>query len=271
MKDGKEIFDLNNRVVLVTGGSGGLGRGFCETLAAFGADVALTADKNVDGARETAEIVKSLGQRAVAIQADVSSPEDVKRMIRETMDELGRIDILVNNAAINSGPAKIADMQIEDWDKVLKVNLRGAFLCTRAVLPHMLSQGSGNIINIASVKGLRTFREIGEEMPIPNYSVSKAGMIMLTKETAAEYARDGIRANCIAPGWHRGTQLSDRWRAGSWEKEKYKRYEDSILRATAMGRRGEPDELKGLIVFLASEASSYITGQVLTSDGGICV
>lgn len=271
MKEGKEIFDLKDRVVLVTGGSGGLGRGFCEILATFGADVALTADKNVKGAQETAEIVRSLGRKAVAIQADVSSPEDVERMIQETIDEFGRIDILVNNAAINSGPSKIADMRIEDWDKVLMVNLRGAFLCTRAVLPLMLSQGSGNIINIASVKGLRAFREIGEEMPIPNYSVSKAGMIMLTKETAVQYAREGIRANCIAPGWHRGTQLSDRWRAGSWDKKKYESYEGGILRATAMGRRGEPDELKGLIVFLASDASSYITGQVLTSDGGICV
>jgi NAD(P)-dependent dehydrogenase (short-subunit alcohol dehydrogenase family) len=268
---GENIFDLSGKVALVTGGSGGLGRLFCETLAEFGADISLTADKNVEGAKETAGLVKGFGRRSLAIRADVGNADDVERMVSETVATLGRIDILVNNAAINSGSAKIADMRIEDWDRVLAVNLRGAFLCTRAALPSMIKQGKGNIINIASIKGSRTFREVGEEMPIPNYSVSKAGMIMLTMETAVEYAREGIRANCIAPGWHLGTQLSNRWREGFWKQEQYRRYEEGILRVVAMGRRGDASELKGLIVYLASDASSYMTGQVLNSDGGACI
>lgn len=201
----------------------------------------------------------------------MSNPNDVERMVNATVDTFGRIDILVNNAGINSGPAKIADMRIEDWDRVLAVNLRGPFLCTRAVLPLMVKQGKGNIINIASIKGLRALREVGEEMPIANYSVAKAGMIMLTRETAVQYAREGIRANCIAPGWHLGTQLSNRWRETAGQGEQRKKYEEAIARITAMGRRGEASELRGLVVYLASDASSFMTGQVLVSDGGICV
>ncbi|MBI5444269.1 MAG: glucose 1-dehydrogenase [Deltaproteobacteria bacterium] len=267
----RELFDLSGRVALVTGGSGGLGRVFCESLAEAGADVCLTWQSDAEGAEETAARVRRCGRRALAVRGDVSDPADVERVVAETTAAFGRIDVLVNNAGINVQPAKIADMPIEDWDRVLGVNLRGVFLCTRAVLPAMVKQARGNIINIASVLGLRPFLEIGEVMPNFPYGVAKAGVIRLTKELAAQYSLQGIRANCIAPGWHRGTRLSAGWRQTAWGEEERRKYEEGIVRITAMGRRGEQEELKGLLVYLASDASSYMTGQVLVSDGGICL
>jgi NAD(P)-dependent dehydrogenase (short-subunit alcohol dehydrogenase family) len=270
MKEGKNIFDLSGKVAVVTGGGSGLGRLFCETLAEFGANISL-CDVDEKGAKETADLVKGLRQQSLPIKADVNNPDDVQHVVDETVAKLGSIDILVNNAGINAKPAKIADMPIGDWDRVLGIDLRGVFLCTRAVLPVMVKQRKGNIINIASVLGIRAFLEVGEIMPIVHYSVAKAGVISLTKETAVEYARDGIRANCIAPGWHRGTRLSSQWRETAWEQEHRRKYEEMIARITPMGRRGELSELKGLVVYLASDASSFMTGQVLVSDGGICV
>jgi len=266
----KNIFDLSGKVAIITGGGSGLGRLFCEALAEFGADISL-CDIDEKGAKETSELVENFGRQSLPIRADVNNPDDVKRMIDETVAKFGHIDILVNNAGINAKPAKIAEMPIEDWDRVLGVDLRGVFLCTRAVLPVMVKQKKGSIINIASVLGIRAFFEVGDIMPIAHYSVAKAGVISLTKETAVEYARDGIRANCIAPGWHRGTRLSSRWRETAWQEDQRKKYEEMIARITPMGRRGEPNELKGLIVYLASDASSFMTGQVLVSDGGLCV
>jgi len=270
MKEGTNIFDLSGKVALVTGGSSGLGRVFCEALAEFGADVSLTYNVDEKGARETAELIKNLGRQSLVIKANVNNPDVVQHMVDETVAKLGSIDILVNNAGINAKPAKIAEMAIEDWDKVLSIDLRGVFLCTRAVLPVMVKQKRGSIINIASIKGIRAFFELTEILPLAHYSAAKAGVISLTKETAVEYSRDGIRVNCIAPGWHRGTRLSRQWREEAWQEEQRQKYEDAISRITPMGRRGEISELKGLVVYLASDASSFMTGQVLASDGGIC-
>jgi NAD(P)-dependent dehydrogenase (short-subunit alcohol dehydrogenase family) len=270
MKQGKGIFDLNGKVALVTGGGSGLGRLFCEALAEFWANISL-CDVDEKGAKETVDLIKRLRRQSLAIKADVNNPDDVQHLVDETVAKLGSIDILVNNAGINAKPAKIAEVPIDDWDRVLEIDLRGVFLCTRAVLPVMVKQRRGSIIIIASVLGIRAFFEVGEIMPIVHYSVAKAGAISLTKETAVEYARDGIRANCIAPGWHRGTRLSSQWREPAWQEEDRRKYEEMIARITPMGRRGEPSELKGLIVYLASDASSFMTGQVLVSDGGLCV
>ncbi len=264
------IFDLSGKVAIVTGGGSGLGRLFCEALAEFGASISL-CDIDEEGAKGTADIVKKIGQNSLPIKADVNNPVDVQQMVDETVKKYGRIDILVNNAGINARPAKIAEIPIEDWDRVLGIDLRGVFLCTRAVIPVMVKQRKGSIINIASILGIRAIFEVGKIMPIAHYSVAKAGVISLTKETAIEYARDGIRANCIAPGWHRGTRLSSQWRESAWKDEQRKNYEETIARITPIGRRGEPSELKGLIIYLASDASSFMTGQVLVSDGGICV
>lgn len=247
-----------------------MGRLFCETLAEFGADVALM-DMDVGGAEATADLVRSHGCGALAVEGDVNDPADVARMVEETDARFGRIDVLVNNAGINVRPARIADTPIEDWDRAIGVNLRGVFLCTRACLPVMVREGSGNVINIASILGVRPFPEVGALMPNFPYGVSKAGVIRLTREIAAQYATEGVRANCIAPGWHRGTQLSARWRQTSWGAEEHRSYEEAIARITPMARRGDPSELKGLLVYLASDASSFMTGQVLISDGGTCL
>lgn len=264
------MFSLSGKVALVTGGGDGLGRVFCEALAEFGAAVSVM-DLNRQGALETAEIVRVQGGQALAVEGDVSDPGDVDRMVEATAAHFGAVDILVNNAGINVAPARIAQTSIEDWDRVFGVNLRGVFLCTRACLPLMLSQGKGNVINVASILGVRPFPEIAGASPSFPYAVAKAGVIRLTKEIAAEYAGEGIRANCIAPGWHEGTRLSERWRGDSPAAEERQRYEEGIVKAVPMSRRGDPSELKGLVVYLASDASSFMTGQVLISDGGLCL
>jgi NAD(P)-dependent dehydrogenase (short-subunit alcohol dehydrogenase family) len=269
MEKKRGMFDLSGRVVLVTGGASGLGRVFCEVLAEFGADVAL-ADIDEAGARQTARFIEKLGRRSLAVKADVSQPDEVQHMVDETVAQLGTINILVNNAGITARANRIAEIPIEDWDRVIAVDLRGVFLCTRAVLPVLLKQGRGNIINIASVYGIRPLFEIGQTSPNAPYTAAKAGVISLTKETAIEYARDGIRVNCIAPGFHGGTRLG-RWIQAPGEEERRKRYEETIAKTTPMGRRGNPTELKGLIIYLASDASSFVTGQVFISDGGISI
>jgi len=269
MEQNRGIFNLSERVALITGGASGLGRVFCEALAEFGADIAIVDIDEVE-ARRTSELIEKLGRRSLAIKADVSQPYDVQHMVDEVTAQLGTIDILVNNAGITARANRIADIPIEDWDRVIAVNLKGVFLCTRAVLPIMIKQKKGCIINIASVYGIRPLFEMTEINPNAHYSAAKAGVISLTKETALEYARDGIRVNCIAPGFHGGTKLG-RWIQAAGEEERRKRFEETIAKATPMGRRGNPIELKGLIVYLASDASSFVTGQVFISDGGISI
>ena len=268
-KKKEDPFQLFGKVALVTGGASGLGKVFCETLAEHGADIAL-ADIDEMAARETARKINEIGQKSVVVKTDVSHPEEVQHMVDETVAQLGTIDILINNAGITTRGARIAQMPVEDWDRVLNIDLRGVFLCTRAVLPVMLKQGRGNIINIASVYGIRPFFEVAQISPNAHYAVAKAGVISLTKETALEYARDGIRVNCVAPGWYQGTNLAS-WMQAAVEKERSEQYLDTILRITPMGRKGDPAELKGLVVYLASEASSFVTGQVFISDGGVSI
>ena len=260
----KGIFDLSGKVALVTGGGSGLGRVFCQVLAEFGADVAC-ADINREWAEETVALMEKFGHRTLAIVADVSKPEEVQSMIAATVAELGSLDILVNNAGISAKPARVHEVEIEDWDKVIAINLRGVFLCTRAALPVMIRQQRGCIINISSVLGL-----VGLDPEIASYcsySAAKAGVGALTRQAAADYGRDGIRVNAIAPGWHRGTRLSARWRS-EWPAEREQRYYRLITERTPLGRQGDASELRGLIVYLASDASSFITGQVFAQDGG---
>jgi NAD(P)-dependent dehydrogenase (short-subunit alcohol dehydrogenase family) len=260
----KGIFDLSGKVALVTGGGMGLGRVFCQALAEFGADVAC-ADINREWAEETAALIEKFGHRTFVTVADVSKPDEVQSMIAATVAELGRLDILVNNAGITTKSAKFHEMPIEDWDRLMAVNLRGVFLCMRAALPVMLRQQRGCIINISSLLGL-----VGLDPEIAsygNYGAAKAGVIALTRQAAADYGRDGIRVNAIAPGWHKGTRISASWRS-EWPAEREQRYHQLITERTPLGRRGEADELKGLIVYLASDASSFVTGQVFVQDGG---
>lgn len=263
----RSIFDVSGRVALVTGGGSGFGRVFCETMAEFGADVAC-CDINKEWAQETAKVISKFGHRALVIEADVSKPDEVQHMINKTVAQLGTIDILFNNAGISTNPAKIHEILIEDWERVIAINLLGVFLCMRAVLPVMIKQKRGSIINISSVVGIKATDP--ETFPHANYAASKAGVISLTKQGAIEYAKDGIRVNCIALGFHEGTRLGAEWRA-SLPKEKLRARDEWIIKSTPMGRKGVPHEIKGLAIYLASDASSFVTGQIFIQDGGITI
>ena len=267
----KGLFDLSDKVAVVTGGGGRLGRAFCEAMAEYGADVVVSYNSNEDAAQEVAGLVKKFGRRSLAVKADVSNPDDVTHLIAHVVKELGRVDILFNNAGVTMKPAKTHQVSIEEWDKVLTVDLRGAFLCMRAVLPIMMSQGKGNIINVSSSHALQAANP--EILPRPAYTAAKAGLISLTREVAIEYVKNGIRVNCIVPGYH-GAGLYGRTlreveaTKGSQEKERMERLDERLISCIPMGRKGEPDELKGLAVYLASDASSFVTGQIFIQDGG---
>ena len=263
------MFDLSGKVALITGGAVGLGKAFGEVLAQFGADIAIV-DVDEAAARETAGLIEKMGRRSLAVKADVTLPDQVERAVQETIARLGTIDILINNAGVTAKGMRIHEMPLEDFDRVINIDLRGVFICTKAVLPVMLKQGKGNIINIASSYALRPFFNICELKPNAPYVTAKTAVVALTKETAVEYARDGIRANAVIPGWFGGTKLSVAWHGPEFEAFT-KRYDETVLRLTPMGRKGDPSELKGLLVYLASDASSFVTGQAFVVDGGITI
>jgi NAD(P)-dependent dehydrogenase (short-subunit alcohol dehydrogenase family) len=186
--------------------------------------------------------------------------------VAQTCAAFGTIDVLINNAGITTVPARLHELAVADWDRLMAINLRGTFLVTRAVLPVMLAARRGSIINLASIYGLGGFYP-GFPAGLASYAASKAAIIGLTRQCAVEYARDGIRINAIAPGYHGGTNLGHEARADA-SAEKIAQLEGAIHAAIPMGRRGRPDELEGLAVYLASDASSYVTGQVFAHDGG---
>jgi len=245
-----ELFDLTGKVALVTGASRGLGNAMALGLAKAGADV-VAAD--ILAPSETVGRIKELGGESVGVMVDVTKKSDIEDMVGKALEKFGSIDILVNNAGIlKMGPTE--DFGEEDWIKVISVNLRGQFLCSQAVGRQMIRQKSGNIINIASVAG-----QFGFPMAAA-YDCSKGGVILLTKALAAEWAKYNIRVNAIAPGVFE-TPMTE----GMLDTDEFRQ---TIRTNVPMGRSGKPEELAGAAVFLASEASSYITGAVLVVDGG---
>jgi NAD(P)-dependent dehydrogenase (short-subunit alcohol dehydrogenase family) len=261
----KELFNLEGRVALVTGAALGLGRSFAQTLAEAGADVVIV-DIDKDHLDETEGILKATGRKVLKVVGDVSNPRDVARMVGESVSNFGQLNIAVNNAGIITKPARFHEMPPEDWNKVISVNLTGVFLCMQKEIELMLKQGNGgSIINLSSVLGL-----VGLDpdlMPRVNYIASKHGVLGLTKQGAVEYAEHGIRVNAIAPSWFSGTSLSrDRNKVQTSEEQDVR--EKGIIALTPMKRRGRIDELQGLLLFLASDASTYATGQVFVCDGG---
>jgi NAD(P)-dependent dehydrogenase (short-subunit alcohol dehydrogenase family) len=261
----KDLFNLEGNAALVTGAALGLGRSFAQTLAEAGANVVI-ADIDKDHLDETEGILRALGRKVVKVIADVSSPADVARMVDESASRFGQLNIAVNNAGIITRPARFHEMPPEDWNKVISVNLTGVFLCMQREIALMLKQGrGGSIINISSVLGM-----VGLDphlSPRVNYIASKHGLAGLTKQGAVEYAEHGIRVNAIAPSWFAGTSLS-RDRAKVQTDEEKALREKRIVALTPMKRRGQIAELQGLLLFLASDASSYTTGQIFASDGG---
>lgn len=264
----KQLFDLSGKVALVTGGEKGLGKAMAEAVAEFGSDVIINYPfpEEKAQAEETANLIARLGVRTQIIQADVSRAEEVEKMFQEIRDVFGRIDILINNAGITSPAAWVHEMPVADWDRVINVNLRGSFLCMKYALPLMMNQKHGCIINVSSVTALRV--SSSKFLSISNYSASKAGILALTRQAAADYASYGIRVNAIALGYHGSTSLTSDWKK-KWSEEMLREYAEMIKRQTPMGRRGKEIEVKGLVIFLASEASSFITGQTIVQDGGL--
>jgi NAD(P)-dependent dehydrogenase (short-subunit alcohol dehydrogenase family) len=249
----KDIFDLTNRVAVITGGSRGIGRSIAEAFAGRGAKVVITARKQ-DELDETAAAIKQQGGDVLAIASHAAREDAVNAMLQEVMDAHGRIDILVNNAATNVTLSPLKDLDPAAWDKILGLNLRAPFILSQKVVNLSMEKNGGNIINMCSVASLRADPMFGA------YNVSKAGLAMLTRVLAKELGIFGIRVNGIAPAVIR-TQFS----RVLYETDDYRQVAEQ---QSALKRIGEWDEVAGAAVYLASDASSYVTGSILTVDGG---
>ena len=248
-----KLFDLTGRVAIVTGGSRGLGAEFAEGLAEAGASLMLCARRDewlVPGV----ESLRGRGFTVYAMRCDVSDPEQVQAVVDATVERFGTVDILVNNAGVSWGE-RPETMTLAQWQKVIDINLTGTFICSQAAGRQMLKRRYGRIVNIASIAGLQG----NVNGPYyAGYAASKAGLMGLTRELAASWGPQGVRVNAIAPGFF-PSRMSD---------SSIKLVEDGIRKTTPLGRVGRPGELKGVAVFLASDASSYITGQTIIVDGG---
>jgi NAD(P)-dependent dehydrogenase (short-subunit alcohol dehydrogenase family) len=249
----KKLFDLSGRVAIITGGSVGLGRQMAEGLAEMGANLVLCARKK-ERCQQAAEELKRLGVEVLALGCDVKDPANIQAVADATVKQFGQIDVLVNNAGAAWG-APVEAMTLDQWNKVIETNLTGTFLFSQAVGKVMIAQRRGKIINIASVAGLRgsapSFSAIG-------YSASKGGVIIFTKGLACKWGMHNIQVNAIAPGWF-PTEMSEKV---------IERNKEMLLAGIPAGRFGEPDDLKGAAVFLASDASNFVTGNILVVDGG---
>lgn len=243
---------LEDKVAVVTGGGSGIGRGVCLAYAREGAQVAVV-DINLDGARETATQIEAQGGRALAIRCDVSDAEQVQNMVATTLAACGHIDVLFNGAGILY-PTSLLDTSVEQWDRTLAVNLRGFFLCLQAVGRVMVAQGRGKIINVTSILGTQARAKRGA------YGASKAAIISLTKTAAVELGPLGVHVNAIAPGSIETPFVQSAPASPEVTQRK--------LAAIPLRRRGEPADLTGPAVFLASDESDYVSGAIVTVDGG---
>ena len=246
------MFDLSGKVALVTGGSRGIGRAVALALAERGAQVAVNYVANAQAAQEVVQQIAGCSGKATAIQGDVSRPEDARRLVDETITAFGGLHILVNNAGLTQDDLLLR-MSEEAWDRVLDVNLRGAFLCTKAAVRPMIRQRWGRIVNVASVAGV-----IGNAGQA-NYAAAKAGLIGFTKAVAKEVASRNVTANAIAPGLVHTDMIADITEA----------QEQAVLQLVPLGRAARAEEIAPAVVFLASEEAAYITGHVLAVDGGL--
>ncbi len=252
----KELFDLTGKTAIVTGGSRGLGKEMAEGLAEAGASLMLCA-RRAEWLEETLREFQAKNFTVAGKLCDVSKPGEIQADVDETVKTFGKIDVLINNAGISWG-AMPEEMPLEKWQRVLDVNLTGCFLCAQMVGREMLKQNGGSIINITSISGMTS----SANGPFyAGYAASKAGLIGLTRELAASWGRKGIRVNAIAPGFFH-SRLAD---------SVIDIYERSIQENNAIPRVGREGELKGAAVFLASDASSYITGQTIVVDGGMTI
>jgi gluconate 5-dehydrogenase len=254
----RDLFDLSGRIAIVTGGATGIGLQMADALAELGASVVLCGRDGGRCERAAADLERARGIRCAGLACDVSSSDDVTRLVAETCDRFGRIDVLVNNAGTAwAGP--VEDTPLRGWQKVVDVNLTGVFLCSQAVGRVMIGQGGGRIVNIASITGLRGSPP--EELDAIAYSTTKGAVVAFTRDLAAKWARHGIAVNAIAPGWF-PTDLS---------RPVLDRAGDRLTAAIPLRRYGGDSDLKGAIAYLASAASAYVTGHTLVVDGGATI
>lgn len=249
-------FSLEGKVALITGGSRGIGRAIALAFADAGAEVVVSSRKLAD-LQKVADEIRGLGRRSLAIAAHGGKLEDLSQLADTVKAEFGRIDILVNNAAANPVYGPILEIQEPAWDLIMSVNLKGYCFLSQAVAKIMIDQGGGKIINIASTGGISPERGIGV------YCISKAGVIMLTKVMASEWGQFNIRVNAIAPGL-----VQTRMSQALWGNPDYLQ---ETMKHTPLGRIAQPDEIAGAAIYLASDASSYMTGQTLILDGGAII
>jgi len=247
-----ELFDLSGKVAIVTGASRGLGQYFGRALAKSGADLVITS-RDLSSLTEFKQEIESLGRKALPVQLDVLSQSDIENMVRMTINEYGKIDILVNNAGLNIRRPS-TDVSQQDWDTVLNTNLKGSFFCAQAAAKEMIKRNYGRIINVGSCTCV-----FGMEGIVP-YTASRGAILSMTRSLAAEWGKFGITVNVLAPGWFKTAQNAVLYENKEWV--------DYITNRIPLNRPGQPHDLDGTVIFLASDASEYITGQIILVDGG---
>lgn len=259
------LFDLSGKTIVVTGAGSGLGQSMAVAYSEAGATVVI-ADLAVERACETHELIRAKGGRSLPLAVDVSSLSSVQNMFEEVGENFQILDVLVNNAGFAVPGVRTHEINEADWLNIIQTNLTGTFYCSKEAIPFMLSNGSGSIINISSISGLVGVYP-GFSMLTSAYAASKSGMIGLTRQMSNEYAEDNVRVNAIAPGWVGGTKLSEKIK-DKMTAVQVQGFENVITAGTPMKRRGRSDEIQGLAVYLASDASEFMTGQVIALDGG---
>jgi 2-deoxy-D-gluconate 3-dehydrogenase len=251
-----QLFDLTGKVAIVTGGNGGIGLGMARGLAQAGASIAIVG-RNLDKSKAAAAALSDHGGKAIAIGADVTDPSAVRAMVETTLAQLGRIDILINNAGVNVRKPP-HEMSLEEWNGVIQTNLTSAFICSQAVHPAMTKVSGGKIINIGSMMSI-----FGASFA-PAYAASKGGIVQFTRSCAVAWAPHNIQCNAILPGWI-DTELTQAAR------REVDGLHDKVLARTPAARWGLPNDFAGIAVFLSSQASDFVTGTTISVDGGFSV